>query len=105
MHYVLMYESVVPDYVARRAAFRDEHLRLAWEAHARGELVLAGAFAEPIDGAMLLFKGDSPAVAERFAASDPYVRNGLVTKWRVRSWSTVVGQDAATPVRPANTAT
>jgi uncharacterized protein YciI len=105
MHYLLMYESVVPDYAARRAAFRDEHLKLAWEAHARGELVLAGALADPIDGAMLLFKGDSPAVAERFAASDPYVRNGLVTKWRVRPWATVVGNDAATPVRPTSTTT
>jgi uncharacterized protein YciI len=102
MHYLLMYESVVPDYVARRAAFRDEHLRLAWEAHARGELVLAGALADPIDGAMLLFKGGSPGAAERFAAADPYVRHGLVTKWRVRPWSTVVGQDAATPIRPSS---
>jgi uncharacterized protein len=97
MHYVLMYEAVVPDYAARRAAFRDEHLRLAWEAHARGELVLGGAFAEPIDGAMLLFNGDSPAVAAGFAAADPYVRNGLVTRWRVREWTTVVGESATTP--------
>ena len=105
MHYLLLYESVVPDYAARRTVFRDEHLTLAWAAHARGELVLGGAFADPIDGAVLVFKGDSPAVAENFAAADPYVRNGLVTKWRVRPWTTVVGDDAATPVRPANTRT
>jgi uncharacterized protein YciI len=98
MHYLLLYESVVPDYAVRRTAFRDEHLKLAWQAHARGELVLGGAFADPIDGAVLLFKGDSAAVAEKFAAADPYVRNGLVTKWRVRQWTTVVGADAATPV-------
>ena len=98
MHYLLLYESLVPDYAARRTAFRKEHLRLAWESHARGELVLGGAFADPIDGAILLFKGDSPAAAERFAAADPYVRNGLVTKWRVREWTTVVGDDAATPL-------
>jgi len=65
--------------------------------------VLGGAFADPVDGAVLVFKGDSPAVAEKFAAADPYVRNGLVTKWRVRPWTTVVGDDAAAPVRPANT--
>jgi uncharacterized protein YciI len=99
MHYVLLYESLVPDYAARRAALRDEHLRLAWDAHARGELVLGGAFADPIDGAILVFKGDSPAVAEKFAAADPYVRNGLVKRWRVREWTTVVGDDAATPLR------
>jgi len=100
VHYLLMYD-VVPDYVERRAAFRDEHLSLAWDAHARGELVLGGALDEPVDGAVLLFRGDSPAAAEAFAARDPYVRNGLVTRWRVRTWKTVAGTDAATPVRPS----
>ena len=99
MHYLLLYD-VVPDYVERRAAFRNEHLMLAWQAHERGELVLGGALADPVDGAVLLFRGDSPAVAEAFAAADPYVRNGLVTRWRVRTWNTVVGETAATPVRP-----
>jgi uncharacterized protein YciI len=63
--------------------------------------VLAGAYADPPDGAALVFKGDSPAVAERFAAADPYVRAGLVTRWRVRAWTTVVGDGASTPVHPA----
>jgi uncharacterized protein YciI len=100
VHYLLIYD-VVPDYVGRRAAFRDEHLALAWQAHARGELVLGGALADPVDGAVLLFSGESPAAAEAFAAADPYVRNGLVTTWRVRTWTTVVGTDAARPIRPS----
>lgn len=99
MHYLLIYD-LSPDYLERRGAFRAEHLKLAWEASDRGELVLAGALAEPADNAVLLFRGDSPAAAERFAAADPYVRNGLVTRWRVRPWTTVVGPDASTPVRP-----
>ena len=99
MHYLLIYD-VVDDYVERRAPLRDEHLKLARAAHARGELVLGGALADPVDGAVLLFRGDSPAVAESFAAADPYVRNGLVTRWRVRPWNTVIGETAATPVRP-----
>ena len=101
MHYLLFYD-VVPDYVERRAAFRDEHLALAWAAHERGELVLGGAFDDPVDGAVLLFSSDSPAAAEAFAAHDPYVRNGLVTRWRVRKWRTVAGQDSATPVKPTS---
>lgn len=101
MHYLLFYD-VVPDYVERRAAFRDEHLALAWAAHERGELVLGGAFDDPVDGAVLLFSSDSPAAAEAFAARDPYVRNGLVTRWRVRKWRTVAGQDSATPVKPTS---
>lgn len=98
MHYLMFYEYA-PDYFARRGEFRAEHLRLAWEASARGELVLGGAFADPADGAALLFNCDSPDVAERFAANDPYVKNGLVRRWYVRAWTTVVGPDAATPVR------
>jgi len=100
MHYLLLYD-VVTDYVTRRAPFRPAHLEHAWRAVERGELVLGGALANPVDGAVLLFRGSSAAVAEAFAAADPYVLNGLVSRWRVREWTTVVGKDAATPVPPA----
>jgi len=99
MHFILFYE-LAADYLERRAQFRSEHLKLACEAQARGELVLAGALADPVDGAVLLFNGDSPEIAERFAEADPYVKHGLVTGYRVRPWTTVVGKDATTPVRP-----
>ena len=90
MHYLLFYD-VVSDYVERRAAFRAQHLAHANAAVERGELVLGGALADPVDGAVLLFCGASPAAAESFAANDPYVVNGLVARWRVRPWTTVVG--------------
>ena len=98
MHYLLIYE-VSPDYLERRGEYRDAHLKYAWAASERGELLLAGALAEPVDSAMLLFEGDAPSVAEDFARGDPYVAAGLVTQWRVRPWTTVVGEHAATPVR------
>jgi uncharacterized protein YciI len=92
--YHLLFYDVVPDYLERRVPLRGEHLRLAREAHARGDLVMAGALADPVDSAVLLFRGDDPAVAERFARDDPYVRNGLVTRWQVRPWTVVVGPEA-----------
>ena len=98
MHYLLFYETA-PDYLERRTQFRAEHLALAWQAHARGELILGGALADPVDGAVLFFQGDSPDVVVRFAEADPYVLNGLVTRWRVRPWLTVVGNGATSPVR------
>lgn len=98
-HFLLFYD-VAEDYLARRAAFRNAHLTKAWAAYARGELLLGGALADPIDGAVLLFTGSSAQVAETFARQDPYVLNGLVTRWRVREWATVAGEGAATPVRP-----
>jgi uncharacterized protein len=98
MHFLMFYECS-PDYLARRGEFRAEHLRLAWAASERGELVLAGAYADRTDGAVLLFNCESAAVPEAFASADPYVRNGLVTRYSIRSWNTVVGDIAATPVR------
>ena|SRR5438270_274496 len=95
-YYALFYDAV-NDFMARRGAYRDEHLRLAREAHARGELVLAGALVDPADGALLIFQGESPAVAEEFASRDPYVKNGLITKWRVRNWTVVVGNEPRVP--------
>lgn len=99
MHYLLIYE-LVDDYIERRSEFRDEHLALAWEAHKQGNLMLGGALNNPADSAVLLFKGDSPEAAEKFAKNDPYVKNGLVKKWSVRLWTTVVGKEASTPVNP-----
>lgn len=99
MHYLLFYE-VGEDYVSKRAEFRDAHLEKAWAASARGEFVLGGALANPADGAVLLFRGSSPEVAENFAKADPYVTSGVVKRWHVREWLTVAGEDAAKPVRP-----
>lgn len=99
MHYLLCYD-LAADYLERRGEFRDEHLKLAWAAQERGEIVVAGALSDPADMAVLMFQGQSPEVAERFAKADPYVIRGLVTGYRVRQWNTVVGDNATTPVRP-----
>lgn len=100
MHYALIYEYAA-DYLERRGQFRNAHLTAGWAASERGELVLGGAFANPADGALLIFKGNSPAIAESFAASDPYVLNGLVKRWQVREWTTVIGEGCTTPVHPS----
>jgi uncharacterized protein YciI len=96
MHFLLFYD-VVDDYVERRGPFRVEHLSLLRKAHDRGEVVMAGALADPADGAVFVFRGTSPDPAESFAQADPYVRNGLVKNWRVRKWNTVLGDGAQMP--------
>lgn len=103
MHYLLIYDAA-DDYLERRGQFRGAHLKLAWEAVERGELLLGGALSNPVDGAVLLFKGESAEVAEKFVRADPYVANGLVKSWRVREWTTVVGEGATTVVRPDDVA-
>jgi uncharacterized protein YciI len=99
-HFLLFYDYAA-DVLERRGEFRGAHLDYAWAAVERGEIVVAGALADPVDGAVLMFSGDDKSVAEDFARADPYVTNGLVERWHVRGWTTVVGELAATPVRSA----
>ncbi len=96
-HYLLIYK-LADDYLERRGEFRNEHLEMARKAVNDKDLVMGGALSEPADQAILLFKSDSPEVAEKFAKNDPYVKHNLVLSWEVRRWMTVVGPDAAHPV-------
>ena len=99
MHFALFYE-IVDNFAEKRMPFRDEHLEKVKQAHARGELVLAGALADPVDGALLVFRGPTGEAAQAFAEADPYVLSGLVTRWRVRQWATVIGDGATMPSLP-----
>lgn len=90
MYYLLIYKTV-DNYVEKRAPYRPEHLGYANAAHARGELVMAGALADPADSAIFVFKAESPAAIEDFARNDPYVRAGLIKEWSVRPWTVVIG--------------
>ena len=96
MHYILFYD-VVDNYLEKRSPFRAEHIDLARKALARGELILAGDLADPADGAILIFSGAHPGAAEEFAKNDNYVKNGLIKNWRVRKWTTVVGEGSSPP--------
>jgi uncharacterized protein len=91
MNYYILFYYVVDDYLSRRAAYREEHLRLVREAHSRGELILGGALADPADKALLVFRVPDPSVVEDFVRRDPYVVNGVVARWEIRSWMVVAG--------------
>lgn len=97
MHYLLFYEKA-PDYAKRQGAFSDAHRAYLQEAVCRGELILGGSMHDPMDGsAILLIHADSPARVEAIAAADPYVVHGIVCRWWVRRWETVIG----TAIRPS----
>ncbi len=96
-HFLLFYDTA-SDYLERRPQYRAAHLEQARAAKARGELFLAGAPADPVGGAVLMFTGADKSVAEDFARTDPYVTNGLITSWKVREWTTVIGDAAAHPI-------
>src|SRR6266571_7325571 len=99
MNYYALFYEVVDDFVARRTPFREQHLRLAAEACERGDIILAGALAEPADRALIVFHAADKSKVEAFARKDPYVVNGLVKKWEVRPWNVVIGNE-----RPSSSA-
>ena len=90
MYYILFYKTV-DNYVERRQPHREAHLDYANAAYERGDIVMAGALADPVNGAVFVFKGDGPNVVEEFAQNDPYVKAGLIVEWQVRPWTVVIG--------------
>jgi uncharacterized protein len=98
MHFLLYYEKA-PDHAQREPPLMKAHRDHVRAAVVRGELILGGPLLEPADGSnVLLFQADTSTTAEAFASADPYVQNGIVTRWYVRPWQTVVGKDAACPL-------
>lgn len=90
MYFALLYDYV-ENVIERRAPFRETHLAHARAATERGELLLGGAFGDVPDGAILAFRAPEQSIVEEFARADPYVKNGIVAKWRVRPWNVVIG--------------
>ena len=89
-YYVLVYH-LTEDYLERRGNYRAEHLQLAKDAEERGELVLGGAYSDPADTALLIWRGEDASAAENFVANDPYIENGLIARWEIRPWTVVIG--------------
>jgi uncharacterized protein YciI len=91
MNYYALIYYFVDDYMERRAQYREEHLKLAKASNQRGEMMLAGAFSDPPDKALLIFYVADKSIVEDFVSKDPYVKNGLAKKWEIRPWTVVIG--------------
>ena len=91
MNYYALIYHLTDDYLERRGNYRAEHLQMAKDAEARGELVLGGAYSDPADTALLVWRAEDSTVVESFVNSDPYVKNGLVARWEIRPWTVVIG--------------
>jgi uncharacterized protein YciI len=86
--YVLIYESP-DDFDLELARANVEGHRALWATfREQGTLLLIGPFADPSEGAMAVFT--SQEAAEEFAAVDPFVRNGVVARWRIVPWNEVL---------------
>jgi uncharacterized protein len=92
MKYFALFYEVVENFAERRKPYRERHLQMVREAHERGHIPLAGALGDPPNGALLVFRVEDVSVVENFARTDPYVTEGVVTRWQVKPWNVVVGQ-------------
>mmetsp|Transcript_1626 Transcript_1626/g.5545 ORF Transcript_1626/g.5545 Transcript_1626/m.5545 type:complete len:104 (-) Transcript_1626:97-408(-) len=86
---VLMYDYV-PDILDKRGPFRAGHIGAAKKMAEEDKMVMAGAFADPVDGALFIFKNVPREEIDAYVQSDPYVVNGLVTGWKIKPWTVVV---------------
>ena len=100
MKHVLFYESS-SDVRAKSPQHFPAH-RARWEEfRARGTLLMVGPFANPEEGAMAVFT--TGEAAQEFAEGDPFVLNGVVTKWHIRKWDEAIANDqSAPPTKQAN---
>ena len=91
MEYLVLEYAYSEDYLERRPLYRERHLELIGDAVAGGRVAMAGPLTDPYDRALIVWSSGSRAAVEEFVAQDPYVSEGLVTAWRIRSWNVVAG--------------
>ncbi|CEG45663.1 YCII-related [Plasmopara halstedii] len=88
-YYILRYEYV-HDILNRRGPYRAEHLERAVTAKKDGNVVMGGALVDPPDAGVFIFNVSDKKIIEKFATSDPYVLNNLVTSYSIREWTVVI---------------
>ena len=84
----VMFYEVAPDGLSKARANIEAHRARLNEFHARGVLLMAGPFADPTEGAMGVFT--TREAAEEFIQGDPFVINGVVSRWSLREWNEVL---------------
>jgi uncharacterized protein YciI len=88
MKYLLRYTMAADVDWARVRELFPEH-RQHWDAfRADGTLLAIGPMENPAEGALAILT--SRAVAEQFAASDPFVTGGVVGAWDVTGWQEAI---------------
>jgi uncharacterized protein YciI len=88
--YVTFYESS-PDAPELIPTHYPAHRARVDEFHARGDLLMVGTFADPIEeGAMAVFR--TREAADEFVADDPFVTGGVVSRWYLREWNEVLSE-------------
>ena len=82
--------SYVPDILDRRQPHRGPHLERLRQLEVDGRMVVAGAFADPTDGALIVIQAPEIGDVYEWIAGDPYVKAGLVMSATIREMTVAV---------------
>jgi uncharacterized protein YciI len=86
---VTSYESF-DDASARAADLIAAHIARSKELHARGTLLMSGAFLNnPQEPLSTMSVCTSPEAAEEYIKGDPFYLNGMVRSWSIREWANI----------------
>ena len=88
--YALHYHYV-PNMLERRVPHRTAHLTYAQDYVDKKILVAGGALLPEVKSGLLVLRAKDSEEVERFAKHDPYVVNGLVTKYDIQEWAIAIG--------------
>ncbi len=88
--HALQYEYVA-DVLEKRKPYREAHLTHIGKQVESGNVVLGGAVGNPPTGALIILRNLSSNDVEQFVQHDPYVINGIVTKYTIKPYIAVVG--------------
>lgn len=82
--------SYVPDILERRQPHRAAHLERLRKMETEGRMVIAGAFSDPADGALIVVQAAEIGDVYEWIAGDPYVKAGLVTGASIRELAVAI---------------
>lgn len=82
--------TFVPNMEERRRPYREDHLAYLRQLKAAGKLLMAGAWKEPLDGALIVYQGENEEQVRELIEADPYNRAGLWTDVRIREWNVAI---------------
>jgi uncharacterized protein len=84
---IVSFNEMAPDALSKVMVHYPTHRARLDEFHARGVLLAAGPLGNPPEDAMAIFT--TREAAEEFIKGDPFIINGLVSKWRLVEWNVV----------------
>ena len=87
--------TFVPGIMERRVPYREAHVQYVMDRRNEGRVMMAGPWADPIDGALILFRATSREAVEAIIQDDPYYRAGLWPEIQIREWAIFMSSEDA----------